>query len=211
VRTDSQICSSFRSLREDVSRLHAALEGNTSPTFYDWLEGLTYSEAYFVCLGAGPWKYPRRMKVQAEALDWLRARDVSALGKVECFPLTWQRGYAESMTRTLKERSETFDTFCQHVRDKAKRAPTAALHMLYAAAGAPKGAKVLSLFCRDKLKIECFPIDRHVRRHLQRHSLPVSEPALVRICRKAGVESRLAATAFVLTGKVVNPQHETRV
>jgi hypothetical protein len=216
----SVACGQFRSIAEDAEKLTKALRVTRKPQFFGWLDDLTYSEAFFVCVGAGPWKYQRREKVQNMALTWLGDRDISELTEyVDAYPLSWENKMATAMASNLRKAGLSFDEFCAEIKDKAVKSPSRTLFKFYKAAGTPHGAKVLSLFCRDKLNIECFPVDRWVRRWLVRHGLPTDESGMVQVCRHAGVDTKYAATAAVQTGLDVgfgppkgdngNPIHKT--
>ena len=43
---------------------------------FDWLDGRSYSDAFVICLAAGPWRILRRTKIQQEALNKLNGRDL---------------------------------------------------------------------------------------------------------------------------------------
>lgn len=211
VKKSDEPCKHYRNLDADVARMLKALQ-HTPKKLYgaNWLSSMSNSQAFFVCLGAGPWVFERRAKVQDRALKWLKSRSLDQLkpGSVDCFPLGWENKYANQMVAHLHESSATFDDLCADLMSMADSKPQRALFSFYKACGVPKGAKVLSLFARDKLKIASFPIDRHVERHIQRFELPQSEPALIRICRAANRDPRIAARAFVQTGlNGGNPTH----
>jgi hypothetical protein len=58
------------------------------------------------------------------------------------------------------------------------------------------GVKTLSVFVRDCVGGNCFPIDLRVRRQLEKYHLPVDERLLVRICLSLGQNPREAARVF---------------
>jgi hypothetical protein len=58
------------------------------------------------------------------------------------------------------------------------------------------GVKTLSVFVRDCVKGNCFPIDTRVERQLIKHDLPVNERLLVRMCLATGRDPRWTARVF---------------
>ncbi|WP_395140423.1 hypothetical protein [Armatimonas sp.] len=68
------------------------------------------------------------------------------------------------------------------------------------------GWKTLSVFIRDCVKGNCFPIDTRVERELKKHGLPVEERQLVSLCLAAGKNPRRIARMFYEAGE--NPSQE---
>lgn len=60
------------------------------------------------------------------------------------------------------------------------------------------GVKTLSVFIRDAVKGNCFPIDCRVENQLTNYDLPVNEQCLVRICLRMGQNPRKVARIFFL-------------
>lgn len=164
---------------------------------FNWMNGRSYSEKFVICVGAGPWKFGRRKKIQGDVLAKLNGRDLSDskihINDYECkwYPLTWQNLFAECMKYHLWAQKITMDEYCNKIIETNDR------HHVYHTASESKYTKCLSLFCRDGLGIDAFPIDRHVKRKLEELNLPVNEDKLIKICRAVGLEPNKVATLFV--------------
>ena len=196
----SAICPAFRSQEQDLVQIKRAFSESSKFEVFEWLPK-DFSKAFMVCIGAGPWKYARRCKIQGEALTWLGDRDIAQLDHVTCYPLKWQNKTVETLAESLRVMSMTMETFCSKVQWLATNMdPALAKRWFYKSCGNPQGFKTLSLFCRDSLKIEAFPIDRHVSRRLALYNLPVDENALVHLCMQAALNVREVAVSFVQTG-----------
>ncbi len=161
------------------------------------------SAAFICCIGAGPWKYGRRRKIQLQGLERLAGRDLqeAVLGnattktifdeslRVDWFPLKWQNQmtgalafYLRQLGRSLKKPITLADFCAQAPFNDGWR------KLFYDVCGCPKGAKVLSLFCRDYMRIPSFPIDRHVRKILKENGLPDKEEQVLQLCEMANVD-----------------------
>jgi len=196
-----------------LQKLYASFNGKEVEMF-SWLDGLTYSQSFMVCMGAGPWKIGRRQKIQEGALRWLGKRDLydtDLLTKrfdysntVDCFPLEWQKKTTQYLVGTLHQQNISMEKLCELLTDKYLCDDDYARKEFYKSCGS-NGTKVLSLFCRDALKIDSFPIDRHVRRILKENDLPTNEDDIINLCRVARLDPRKVATAFVRTASVDNP------
>lgn len=133
-----------------------------------WLVDLNSTQAFLVCMGAGPWGPTRREKVQTAALEAHAAQGHPDLADMDLqslpYPLSWQRKKIEAMQNFLVttppfESRCSFQTFCNTlILDNHGPKP------LYDVVGR---SKVVELFVRDHLKLPAFPIDRHVRRTLE--------------------------------------------
>lgn len=190
-----------------IENLKQAIRDAGDPQLFDWLPR-DFSQAFVVCVGAGPWKIDRRLKVQKEALAKLNGRSLEQLTSEEIedwYPLEWQNQFVQKMVRHLHTTKRTMDEFCHSIRVAANRNPLVGLSLYYQSIGAQ--SKVLSLFARDALRIAAFPIDRHVERWLKKYKLPVDEIKLLKLCVKADINPRIAATAFFQTGGTTNPKH----
>lgn len=176
-----------------VSRL-IALSKTLDTTPFNWLQGRTFSEAFVICIGAGPWKFNRRKTIQEKALNKLNKRDLSRLRNVNWYPLEWQNKFVNNVRRSLTTSMEEF--CCKLMCPKCVN-PNEARQYLFNAAGCPKGSKVLSLFCRDALRIPAFPIDRHVKRYLIKHKLPTNENSMIKLCMDANLDPCHIAVGFV--------------
>lgn len=170
----------------------------------DWLSNLNYSEAFVVCIGAGPWKFARRRTIQGQVLQFLAGKDLSVIdSNVKWYPLNWQNNITNSLIQFLGTCKCTMLEFCADL----KRSKLNSRKTFYMACGVPKGCKVLSLYCRDKLNIDAFPIDRHVRKFLKKHKLPDKENEMIVLCKEAGLNPREVASGIVKSfGAVKNPK-----
>ncbi len=181
-------------------------EGNARS--FDWLRGRSVSEAFVICLGAGPWKFGRRKTIQGQSLQKLNRRDIADLTEEEAsnfYPLDWQNKFLLHASRTLRANNTTFAEYCT----VAMKSPNTALQAIKSLAGT-KDAKVISLFCRDGLKAPSFPIDRHVKRKLQELKLPSDEESMMKVCKSCGIDPRIAAVTFVRTASDMdNPDWST--
>lgn len=140
----------------------------------------TYSAAFVVCLGAGPWRYNRRRHIQGLALDKIKKVDLRYLKVKQCnfYPLKWQNDILVKMVLFLRKNNTTFKDFCKKVIEKNS------IDLFYKACEKNNHIKTISLFCRDKLKIDSFPIDRHVAKNLKKYNLPINEQIMIDLCRK---------------------------
>lgn len=186
------------------------------------------SQAFLVCLGAGPWKFARRQKIQRDALDWLGDGDLVDLAHVmktneifpnrfekqiypHCpFPLTWQvlilRRAVENTIHNNRG-SVTFDELITTMLQNPDKQNQ--LTQFYTLCGIfpPKHIKTISLFCRDYLKCPCFPMDRHVKKQLKELELgKLSEVELVEVCKSINQDPcELAFTMVNCKMSIGNP------
>lgn len=171
---------------EAIKELSKSLD--TTP--FSWLNGRNYSDAFVICVGAGPWKFQRRKTIQKLALDKLSGRDLSNLDSIDWYPLEWQNNFVNNMIFYLKDNNYTMEKFCSSISSR---------YQIYKAVNgiSYKGSKVLSLFCRDALKIPAFPIDRHVRRLLLHRNLPDNEEDMINLCNLAKLNANKMAVGMV--------------
>lgn len=156
-----------------------------------WLNGRSYSEAFLLCISSGPWRINRRLTIQTQAINFVAGRDLSKINEeILFFPLSWQNSFLNSAVKNLKLQNKTMEKYCDLISKELIISNNRLI--LYNLCGCPKGAKVLSLFCRDSLKIKnCFPIDRHVKRFLKEHNLPTVEDKMVKLCIENEINPRL--------------------
>lgn len=169
---------------------------------FNWLQGRSFSEAFVICIGAGPWKFDRRKKIQGEALDKLGNRDINELSRDEAsrfYPLEWQNEFLTNSVKSLQDVLHwSFDYFCEDLITRTKtKGVFFGLDSIYDLTQCSGSPKVLSLFCRDALQIPSFPIDRHVKRKLIELGLPTNERKMISLCFKVGINPSDAAVAFV--------------
>lgn len=175
-----------------LKNLYSKLDNKSS---FSWLNGRNHSDSFVICVGAGPWKFNRRKKIQGQAIEKLAGRDLSFVNeKIDWYPLDWQNKFVQSMSSNLKRKKITMEILCGYLK---KHGDTKSRKIIYDLAGCPNGAKVLSLFCRDSLKLPSFPIDRHVKKYLIKNNLPTNEDDMVELCLRAGINPIIAAVSFV--------------
>ena len=163
---------------------------------FTWLKGRSYSEAFVICVGAGPWKFARRKAIQGMALEKLAGKDIMDLGMVDWYPLEWQNNFVTNLSNNLqKAKHWTFEKFC--INGIKNNKTIIFNYQLDAYCNCFNGSKVLSLFCRDALGVSAFPIDRHVRRFLAQNNLPTKEDKVIKLCFEAELEPSKVAVAFV--------------
>lgn len=181
--------SSMRARLEDLwdsvlQRLPGQCTYEVEDAQWRWLEGLDDSQAFLVCIGAGPWQAKRRHDVQNAALRAyaeqgyrdLAFADPNKLG----YPLTWQvqkitvmRDHLIRAINHLTAANFPFLGLCARIRRERDAQP------LYDVVGR---SKVIELFVRDQLLLPSFPIDRHVRRALKAYRLPCSSDKIIKMC-----------------------------
>lgn len=178
--TDLQTAvATVKKLSRKAERLGPAL-------VHPWLPA-DASAAFICCIGAGPWKYGRRRKVQLVALQKLAGRDLIELtGREKWFPLDWQNEMLNALTMTLKRH---WISMGQAISVLRQWTPIeGARPNFYRMCGRPKGTKVLSLFLRDYVGVPSFPVDRHVKRALQALELPHIEERILDVCDEAEID-----------------------
>lgn len=172
----------------EITKLRSLFSSFTDKTKFTWLNGRNASDAFVICIGAGPWKFKRRQTIQQLALEKLANKDLSELLSCNWYPLDWQNKFVTNMVKHLKKNKVSMDKFCSNINSRFE---------IYKAVGQPKGTKVLSLFCRDALAIPSFPIDRHVKRLLIKHNLPADENNMLKLCEMANINPCEMAVACV--------------
>lgn len=151
-----------------------------------WLENLTLSEAVLACIGAGPWKARRRQRVQQHAINMARGLELAVLR--ECwetwFPLAWQ----QKTFRCVIRRTRSHGSFNQLIYTLRGVCPVHPFSEYLSVYIGTRNYKCWSLLTRDYLRLPAFPIDRHVRRWLQKHELPLCESEVLLVYNKALTE-----------------------
>lgn len=174
----------------------------------NWLNFGRPSTGFVVAVGAGPWKIKRRFEVQKFALLVLNGRDLTELFKLEVegnmYPFDWQNNQILKVINKCKKLGFTFDEAIDKI--KATKNEDLAWRRYTNLMGG-KVTKVTSLFARDYLKLNCFPIDRHVRRWLVKHNLPTNELEIIKLGRKNKINIREYARA-IFQEAANNPNHE---
>lgn len=173
-----------------IQQIYSKLSPSQTPL--DWL-GNDANIALLMCVGSGPWSFNRRRSVQIRAVYMLyknsKRGDIADLDKKTCnamYPLDWQKHAIQSASTTAQRQTESFSEWTKQLsiwpEDQARE-------RLFACLGTdPKrGTKVAWMFARDYLQYNAFPIDRHVKRILVKHSLPIDPIRMIDLCLDAGI------------------------
>jgi hypothetical protein len=103
------------------------------------------------------------------------------------------------MARILQERDIPMKQYVDELRSLERAAsvhnPMPALERIVRDHGATS-SKTLSVFVRDCVGGNCFPIDLRVERQLTKYTLPTNERLLVRVCLDLGRNPRHDARLF---------------
>lgn len=184
---------------EKLKNLVQKIESSTTIDDGTWLDHLNASQAFLVCIGAGPWKINRRNLIQKQAVDALGDKDLSQVEDVKIFkyPLDWQNQKVGTMMDYLQRYKINMRWFAKWIDGMPDP-----IKMLYDITKTKHRAKVLDLFVRDYIKSPSFPIDRHVEKVLEENGFPVNERYMIELCNKAGLNVCHVARVFVAgTGK----------
>lgn len=115
----------------------------------------------------------------------------------------WMKRRLCKMAEILKERTSNMWSYAEWLREKDSLAspqnPMPAVDTILKDHGATEG-KTLSVFVRDCIKGNCFPIDSRVEKVLQQHNLPNSEHLLVAACLALELNPRQTARLFYEVG-----------
>ncbi len=124
----------------------------------------------------------------------------------------WMRTRLCKMGAILRERGVTMAAYAQHLRVLEKEAspenPMPALDAIRQDHAAT-GWKTLSVFVRDCIGGNCFPIDSRVQKVLMQHGLPVDEKALVGFALVLDLNPRPLARLFFEAGGQIGEQTST--
>ncbi|MBI3467047.1 MAG: hypothetical protein HY000_28870 [Planctomycetes bacterium] len=111
----------------------------------------------------------------------------------------WMKTRLCRMAEVLLERGQTCGEYVDTLRDLESRAtlenPMPAFRQIMRDHRAGEG-KTLSVFIRDCVKGNCFPIDSRVASQLERYGLPKDEQGLVGLCLDFGLNPRRIARIF---------------
>jgi hypothetical protein len=157
----------------------------------DWL---------ITCICYGPWREGRQKEVWQRAgpmferdfggdISKITEDNVGDLG----FPLRWQSEWLVSLSNYLRKQGKSFEELVKTLPKDGLEARDELLKALTVKGGA---SKILSVFVRDCLRRDVFPIDMRVRFLLSVLDLPQDERALVRLCQKAEVSPTVLNRMF---------------
>ena len=116
---------------------------------------------------------------------------------------SWMKIRLCRMAEVLRERGVTMGDYVEHLRSLERQAtpmnPQPALDAIIWDHRAT-GWKTLSVFVRDCVGGNCFPIDSRVEKELRRHGLPTDERLLVSLSLELGRNPRELARMFYRAG-----------
>lgn len=116
----------------------------------------------------------------------------------------WMKTRLCRMGAVLRERRIDMDRYTESLREADRLAtsqnPMPALDVILRDHRATEG-KTLSVFVRDCVKGNCFPIDRRVAKVLRAHQLPTDERWLVSACLSLRLNPRRTARLFYAGGE----------
>lgn len=111
----------------------------------------------------------------------------------------WMKTRLCKMAQVLREKGMTMGAYAGSLGEIERKAtsddPMPALDRIMRDHQAGEG-KTLSVFVRDCVKGNCFPIDSRVKAQLEANGLPVNERYLVSLCLSEGLNPRKIARIF---------------
>ena len=191
--------------------LHRWLDGGDNPLEWHDPEHVTPDEWFFITTLYGTMTLARQ---RTHIRRFFRPLLVEAAGRdVRNFApgipayvglrAPWMRTRLCRMGEILRERGITMSEYVRRLQELERRAtpdnPTPALDQLVRDHRAG-GAKTISVFVRDCVGGNCFPIDSRVERELRRRGLPVDERQLVGLSLAIGCNPRQVARMFYGAG-----------
>jgi hypothetical protein len=196
------------------ARVRKLLDGNNPPL--DWASpGITPDEWFFITTlygtmtKEGQWTHIRKffpLFVQLVRRD-IRNFTTELLANWELrYP--WMKQRLCRMAKVLQQSGLTMEGYVAALREIESKAtpdnPTPALDRIIRDHRAG-GVKTLSVFIRDAVKGNCFPIDSRVENQLTTYDLPVNERCLVSLCLSMDLNPRKVARIFYWTAEEQTP------
>lgn len=180
------------------------LDGDESPL--DWADpAVTPDEWFFLTTLYGPWNLGRqRSLIRRDFPRFVQeaSRDMKKVSEelVSDWQLfDWMKRRLCRMADVLNESGQTMNDYASSLREVERRAtpenPMPALSRIIRDHRAGE-AKTLSVFVRDCVKGNCFPIDSRVAKQLETYVLPRDERQLVGFCLAMGLNPRRTARIF---------------
>jgi hypothetical protein len=197
---------------EDVeSELRTWLDTGADPLPWTYPERVTEDEWFFITTlygemtMAGQRAHIRRFNpllfVSAAARD---IRNFApGMREFKGLRSSWMSARICRMSEILRDRGITMAEYSEHLRQlEASATPEDPMPALDAIVKDHRatGWKTLSVFVRDCVGGNCFPIDSRVEEELRRFDLPVDERALVRMVLHLGQNPREIARMFYVAG-----------
>ncbi len=174
-----------------------------------WLSRHRPSVAFACCIGAGPWRLPRRQRVQQSFIDAIGEHDLSAPTTLRrlrrASQLDWQAKWFERVNQVCRKRDVEFDALfdAPFKIDRSLK-----FHNFEAVFGleVTRAPKVVALFARDYLFLPCFPVDRHVRAWFEERGLPQRPHEIMDLFRGLGISNPSGYSRAIFNAKAQNPQ-----
>lgn len=201
------------------SELRAWLDGNDEPLPWSHIDHVTSDEWFFVTTLYGEMtldgqrthirKYYPSLFVDEAARD-MRSF-VPDMAGYEGLRSGWMKTRLAKMGEILRDRDLTMEQYTDQLRSIEKastpRTPTRALDAIIRDHQAT-GWKTLSVFIRDCVRGNSFPIDSRVEKELKRHGLPSDERQLISLSLEIGHDPRkLARMFYTAGGKAFEERH----
>ena len=162
----------------------------------------TWTQKYFTAISLGPWRIPQQVHQKNLLLSVVQESEFTAIAGEAIaalpFRLAWQRSQATTLHSILRHLDMRFDGFCDRLKLLEGHE---AIEVLSRLSGVKSYSKCLDFFVREALCLDALPVDRHVRRFLDRFDLASTSPReLVTAIREEGFEPRLVARALYEQG-----------
>lgn len=193
------------------SELRTWLDGEEEPLPWSHVGGVTSDEWFFITTLYGEMtldgqrthirRYYPSLFVEGAARD-MRGFVPDMAGYVG-LRSGWMKTRLANMGEILRDRGLTMDEYTDQLRSIEKastpRNPTRALDAIIRDHQAT-GWKTLSVFIRDCVRGNSFPIDSRVEKELKRHGLPIDERQLITLSLEIGRDPRKLARMFYTAG-----------
>jgi hypothetical protein len=137
-----------------------------------------------------------------KAIDWFYIQNVTDLRyikfeKINIYPLDCQNRILTKMLNSLEKEKDLFEALC--LQWKVSPDWGSSLEDLFKRCGcSKKGSNVLWMFARDYLNIPSFPIDREVKKALEKNNLPVCSWEMTKLCLEAEVSPNILSRKIFL-------------
>ena len=187
------------------------LDGNAKPLPWTYPDRVTPDEWFFITTLYGDMtlggrrthirKYYPRLFVGATSRDIRNF--VPSMPEYGGLRSRWMARRLYRMAEILRQSGQTMGEYAEQLRRIESAAtpanPMPALDAIIRDHRAT-GWKTLSVFVRDCVGGNCFPIDSRVQKELERHQLPVDERQLIGLSLAIGRNPRQLARMFYQTG-----------
>lgn len=148
----------------------------------------------------GPWRKERAEDVenkmheyiQKSKIKWLTDINENNYGRL--YPFKWQRQRALSLAKFLKQKSKTFDNFLSALEINYRDNGMKIVEELGKATNEGSllnNHKIISVFVRDVMKKDAFPLDSRVKEMLGSLGLPSDEKLIINLCRRNEIDPRI--------------------